>query len=278
VLIKRVSIVLAQWCPHCVPLSLVYGRRMAGMLEVPVRVLDIDEQLERADSLVRSCGDWCEDYLIPQVFLEYDNGEVKHVFTGFSEAVPVTEARWNSLLSFIGSQQEFERRRPKEGVRRKPLAGFVEKYLSFEGQCRRHCEEPASFTKLSSSEDRLVGAYVCPGGFVSRVIYFGRKADIVGFNHFLEDHVGKDFVNSRDLRVATRYGWELGGDALSEIGNMSPEGVISEVYWTVYPRTDEEKNRGVFLCQDSREKRGCARLFIQGINSKNRLCPKCRRL
>lgn len=63
---------------------------------MPLRVLDIDdpEQEDTADELVREYGDYAEDYLIPQVFAEDEDGSVKHIFTGFSEGVPVTEARW----------------------------------------------------------------------------------------------------------------------------------------------------------------------------------------
>jgi hypothetical protein len=64
-----------------------------------MRVLDIDEpeQESAADDLVKGHGDYAEDYLIPQVFFEYDDGSVKHIFTGFSEGVHVTEARWRDF-------------------------------------------------------------------------------------------------------------------------------------------------------------------------------------
>jgi len=68
---------------------------------VPLRVLDIDDpkQEKIADKLVKEYGDDAEDYLIPQVFLENDGGSVRHIFTGFSEAVNVTEAKWNDFFS-----------------------------------------------------------------------------------------------------------------------------------------------------------------------------------
>ena len=93
--------VLAEWCPHCVPLSLERGHQMETALSVPLRVLDIDDPEEEklADELVRRYGDFVEDYLIPQVFAEYDDGTVKHVFTGFSEAVDVTRARWDDFFA-----------------------------------------------------------------------------------------------------------------------------------------------------------------------------------
>jgi len=97
---RRISIVLADWCPHCVPLSLENAKRMAKDLNSELRVLDIDdpEQEKVADELVKEYGDYTPDYLIPQVFLE-DEGKVQHVFTGFSEGVSVTRAKWEELFA-----------------------------------------------------------------------------------------------------------------------------------------------------------------------------------
>jgi len=97
---RRLSIVLAQWCPHCVPLSVRNGRRLAKQLEVPLRILDIDRrgQVAVADRLVREYGDASPDYLIPQVFLEWSDGRVQSLLTGFSEQVPRTARAWRDLF------------------------------------------------------------------------------------------------------------------------------------------------------------------------------------
>jgi glutaredoxin len=104
---RQLTIVLAQWCPHCVPLSLEKAKLASTELNLPLRILDIDdqEQEKTADELVRKNGDYAEDYLIPQVFLEEENGDVRHILTGFSEAVPVTEARWVDLMKSQFYQQ-----------------------------------------------------------------------------------------------------------------------------------------------------------------------------
>jgi hypothetical protein len=98
---QRLTIVLAKWCPHCVPLSVRNGRRLARRLNVPLRILDIDRraQVKVADRLVREHGDASPDYLIPQVFLEWSNGRVEHLLTGFSEQVPRTAQAWRDLLA-----------------------------------------------------------------------------------------------------------------------------------------------------------------------------------
>ncbi len=108
----RLTVVLAQWCPHCVPLSTKYARRLAQRLRVPLRILDIDRkaQVREADRLVRRFGDPAPDYLIPQVFLEWSDGSVQHLLTGFSEQVARTQKAWDDLLASDWLQQARARR------------------------------------------------------------------------------------------------------------------------------------------------------------------------
>jgi len=99
-MVDKISVVLAQWCPHCVPVSLENCKRMAKELTAELRVLDLDDpaQAKVGDMIVEQYGDQAVDYLIPQVFFE-ENGKVQHVFTGFSESVDVTTARWQDLFA-----------------------------------------------------------------------------------------------------------------------------------------------------------------------------------
>lgn len=98
---RRLTIVLAPWCPHCVPLSVKHGRRLARELRVPLRILDIvrSRQEKVADRCVRDHGDASPDYLIPQVFLEWSDDSVQHLLTGFSEQVPRTDRAWRDLFA-----------------------------------------------------------------------------------------------------------------------------------------------------------------------------------
>lgn len=100
-MLSRITIVLAQWCPHCVPLSLEKVQQITKELNCELRVLDIDdpEQVKVADAIVKEHGDFAEDYLIPQVFAEYAAGGIEHIFTGFSEGVHVTKARWDDFFA-----------------------------------------------------------------------------------------------------------------------------------------------------------------------------------
>ena len=124
-MINRVSIVLANYCPHCVPFSLRNAEKMAKDFGVPLRVLNIEiiEQEREADILVGKHGDWSEDYLIPQVFIEYADGQVYHLLTGFSEAVSATEASWEALFS---SNYYKNLIHEQAGTKRKSLKEFVE--------------------------------------------------------------------------------------------------------------------------------------------------------
>jgi glutaredoxin len=108
---RRITVVLADWCPHCVPLSLEKTQQMAKELKVELRVLDIDdpEHEKMADTLVKEHGDFAEDYLIPQVFVEGKDGGIRHIFTGFSEGVHVTKARWDDFFASRYYQKDLPR-------------------------------------------------------------------------------------------------------------------------------------------------------------------------
>jgi len=82
-----------------VPTTVEPMKKAAEELMVPCYLHDIDTaDVEMADELVRKYGDWTPDYLVPQVFLEYENGEFKHVLTGYSEGVPYTKRAVDNLL------------------------------------------------------------------------------------------------------------------------------------------------------------------------------------
>lgn len=102
--VKTIDVVYASWCPHCVPTTVEPMKKAAQRLGVPVRLLDIDTaDVEKADELVEKYGDWSPDYIIPQVFLEMDDGEVKHVLTGHPGAVALTKKDAEKLLESLSS-------------------------------------------------------------------------------------------------------------------------------------------------------------------------------
>ena len=99
--LKSIQIVYADWCPHCVPTTVEPLKERAEKLKLPCVLYHVDDPdtSKTADELVRMHGDWSEDYLIPQVFLEYENGDIRHVFTGYSEDIEPTKKGLDNLLS-----------------------------------------------------------------------------------------------------------------------------------------------------------------------------------
>lgn len=99
--LASIHVVYASWCPHCVPATVEPVKEKAKELGVPCILYDIDDAdaSKKGDELVKRYGDWSVDYLIPQVFLEYDSGEIRHVFTGYSEDLEFTRRGIRNLLT-----------------------------------------------------------------------------------------------------------------------------------------------------------------------------------
>jgi len=272
-MIAQVIIVLAKYCPHCVPFSLQNSIRLANALKVPLCTLNIEipAQEKVADRLVEDYGDWSEDYLIPQVFLKKRDGGIDHILTGFSEAISVTEASWDAFFS----SKYYHNLISAQGIQYPPLRVFIDKYLRFKSQCRGHCDKSSFLLELNSNSETFVGAYICPDQYVSRVVCLSVNRDIARFKNFLLSQLDQKIVNDKDIRPATRHGWELGNDALSQIIDVSPTGKVTEVYWSISPKLTKERNFGVFLCNDPVNELGCRRLFVQELQTPNKLCKHC---
>jgi len=149
---------------------------------------------------------------------------------------------------------------------------FVRKYLTFTGKCYRHCDKPTSMKVLSEGSTEVVGAYVCPDGIVSQVIRFSVKPNSARFQDTLSGQVGSENVSPRDIRVATRHGWELGSNATEVLeSNLGAGGTVTEEYWRRYPKTDEDKKKAISIC------RSCNRLFVHDTDDKDRLCSACKK-
>jgi len=98
--LKAIHVVYADWCPHCVPTTVGPIQQAAKELGVPVVLYDIDTDDEtKADELVKKYGDWTPDYLVPQVFVEMDGGNIEHVLTGNPRGVQYTRLAVENLLN-----------------------------------------------------------------------------------------------------------------------------------------------------------------------------------
>lgn len=147
------------------------------------------------------------------------------------------------------------------------LEKLVKDRLAGRGKCYSHCQE-LSELKLLPQKRMMIGCYVCPSGYVSLIVQYGKELDRHAFKAFLSPLV-QDDVASEDIRVATRYSWDLGTA-------YEPEGpILREAYWRQsYRRTksDDPQRVALFLCTK------CSSFYRQQISDKNRLCPQCRRL
>jgi thiol-disulfide isomerase/thioredoxin len=111
--LKAIHLVYADWCPHCVPTTLGPIQRAAKELEVPCVLYDIDTDDEKkADELVERYGDWSPDYLIPQVFVETDDGKIEHVMTGDPRGLQYTRQALEALLKSKFVKQEVSGNQP----------------------------------------------------------------------------------------------------------------------------------------------------------------------
>jgi hypothetical protein len=153
---------------------------------------------------------------------------------------------------------------------------LVKRYLSYTGKCFRHCDKPTTMTTILEDSKRLVGAYTCPDGFVSQVVYFSLKPNLEWFTGFLSSQVGQGNISREDIRVASRHGWELGGDAEEALQReLKPSASIKEAYWTRYPKTEKQKQQAISLCLGEGSRKGCMKLFIHDRLSTERFCPAC---
>ena len=124
---------------------------------------------------------------------------------------------------------------------------------------------------------RVLGAYICPDGIVSQVVYFSQKPDLNWFSKTILNQVGAVNFTTNDVRTATRHGWELGGDACQVLdAELGPDSSITEVYWTRYPRTDAQKQVAISVCTGDASRVGCLKLFAHDRDKVERFCVNCR--
>lgn len=143
----------------------------------------------------------------------------------------------------------------------------VEEKLNGNPKCYGHCQEPATL-KFLPEKRVIVGCYSCPTGYVSRIVAYGRELDVNGLKALVSKAIhGIGDVTDEDIRVATRYTWDLG------IEGEAPGVVLREAYWMQnYRRTksDDPNRQALFLCAK------CNSFYQQPATDTNALCPRCR--
>jgi hypothetical protein len=146
------------------------------------------------------------------------------------------------------------------------LRMLVDERLDGRSKCYGHCQD-ASTLKLLNEKCMMIGCYSCPSGYVSRIVAYGKELDVSAFKTIVTAAVqGIGDVTDEDIRIATRYTWDLGV-------RQEPEGVVlKEAYWTQnYRRTksDDPNREAMFLCAN------CKSFYRQPATSRNEFCPRC---
>ncbi|MFQ5998013.1 MAG: hypothetical protein ACE5KO_01770 [Candidatus Bathyarchaeia archaeon] len=156
------------------------------------------------------------------------------------------------------------------------LGKIVESAFIYEPSCYVHCNKKAHFTSSVKQKESIVGAYLCPSNFVSRVVYFALKPDMNWFKTWLAKQMKhQNILHERDIRIATRHPWEVQKSSTTSVTAPRSSGltpyVVREVYWA-YPRAKLIEDKiGAFRCQE------CKRIFVQALESTSRLCNSCKK-
>ncbi len=135
---------------------------------------------------------------------------------------------------------------------------IIDGYLKADGKCYGHCDQKTDMYFMEDGEN-LISCMTCPGGYVSRIVMYGRDIDVPGFKKFLSANTaGLGAVADQDIRIATRHPWDLGLE-----GKVQEDIVLREAYWTQnYRRTksDDPSRKGLFLCRE------CGKLLVSPVN------------
>lgn len=134
---------------------------------------------------------------------------------------------------------------------------IVTSYLKSDGRCYGHCDSRTEL-KIVEKGDRVISCMTCPGGYVSRIVMYGRDIDAAAFKQYLTEKAGKlGGISDEDIRLATRHPWDLGMEGSEDV-------VIREAYWTQnYRRTKSEDpaRNALFLCGE------CGDLYVSPLSA-----------
>lgn len=138
--------------------------------------------------------------------------------------------------------------------------------LKVSSKCSGHCKEMSNVEFLG---DGSMAAQVCPKRYVSRIIVYGKQVDQQKLKKFVQGIIpGMLEVEDSDIRVASRYAWDLG------LPREKDDLILRQAYWSQsYRRTksDSLDRLALFLCSNRDS------FFVERLNSKERLCQNCRK-
>ncbi len=269
--LPEIDVVYAAWCPHCVPTVVPPLQRLAAQGRIRLTLLDIDSKRATpiADRLVRRWGDWAPDYLIPQVFARSSRGGFRHLLTGYPEGVRYTRAGWRRLLRSGRLERPAPRRRAsrRAAVTRASVGRLLSSRFDRPSPCS-HCAGGSRVTLVVGGRD-LLGVQACPSGYVSRLILYSDRPGIRRLHSILAKLLdGRLDLAREDLRVGTRYAWDLG------IARRDGP-IVCETYWNQNyrrSRVEDPDRLALFHCSE------CGEFSFQKASSRARHCrPSGRR-
>jgi hypothetical protein len=140
----------------------------------------------------------------------------------------------------------------------------VKELFAVTPNCYGHCK---TLSRFEFRDDSMI-VQVCPDRYVSRIITYGSQVDPDQFKETVRGLApGLERVESSDIRVASRYAWDLG------LKRENDDPIVRLAYWTQsYRRTKNESadRAALFLCMNKDS------FFTQPMSSRNRLCWNCR--
>jgi hypothetical protein len=140
----------------------------------------------------------------------------------------------------------------------------VKEFFAVTTICYGHCKGLACF----EFRDESIIVQLCPDRYVSRIIAYGSQVDSDRFKKTLRGLApGFEGVESSDIRVASRYAWDLGLDRDND------DLIVRLAYWTQNYRRTKNGNAdraALFLCSNKDS------FFMQPVSSENRFCLNCR--
>lgn len=139
---------------------------------------------------------------------------------------------------------------------------LVTEIFSEPSNCYGHCKEKTKpiFKERNGS---VLCFQACPGKYVSRVVFY--NGSLEGLISYLKEVARGIDVSERDVRVATRYGWDLGLKGKNEK-------VMRVSYWTQNygaSKVSSETRPALFLCSR------CGSPFVKQFNSTTSICERC---
>jgi hypothetical protein len=141
----------------------------------------------------------------------------------------------------------------------------IQELFALTPRCYGHCNETSRFEFVSNG---WMIVQVCPDRYVSRIVGFGNEVNPEEFKKTLRAVApGMEGVELADIRIASRYAWDLGLDRPND------DLIVRLAYWTQsYRRTknDSPDREALFLCQNKDA------FFTQPVSSKEKFCENCR--